>query len=122
MSCQIVMAQLGSSDNKQVNLEKAEKALIDSTEIHGADMVVFPEAFMSYFEVGTPAAVKREDAEPVDGPFVQGMSKLASKYGVWVVFGMRESTDDFEDKRVFNTTLIIDDQGVTAGIYRKTHL
>lgn len=122
MTCQIVMAQMGSSDNKQENLKKAEKALIESKEVHDADIVVFPEAFMSYFEVGTPDTVKCEDAEPVDGPFVQEMSKLCKRHGTWVVFGMRESTSDEKDPRVYNTTLIINDQGETVGVYRKTHL
>ncbi|SER78071.1 carbon-nitrogen hydrolase family protein [Psychrobacillus sp. OK032] len=122
MSFQIVMAQLGSSENKQENLEKAEKALRDSTNLYGADMVVFPEAFMSYFEVGTPTEVKINDAEPIEGPFVSAMSELASKYGVWVVFGMRESTEDVDDKRVYNSTVVINSSGLIESVYRKTHL
>lgn len=69
MSFQIVMAQLGSTDSKQENLRKAEKALKDSTNLYDADMVVFPEAYMSYFKVGTPLDVKLNDAEPIEGPF-----------------------------------------------------
>lgn len=122
MSFQIVMAQLGSTDNKQENLQKAEKALRDSTNLYGADMVVFPEAFMSYFEVGTPSEVKLNDAEPIEGPFVSAMSELASKYGVWVVFGMRESTEYVDDKRVYNSTVIINSAGLIESVYRKTHL
>jgi predicted amidohydrolase len=85
LSFQIVMAQLGSSDDKQVNLQKAEKALQEATSVHGADLVVFPEAYMSYFIVGTPREVKLNDAETMEGPFVSGMCDLARKYGVWVV-------------------------------------
>ncbi|AZU62591.1 carbon-nitrogen hydrolase family protein [Neobacillus mesonae] len=122
MSFQIVMAQLGSTDSKHVNLQKAEKAIKDSTNIYGADMVVFPEAFMSYFEVGTPSEVKLNDAEPIEGPFVAAMSELAGKYGVWLVFGMRESTEMMDDKRIYNTTVIINSVGLIESVYRKTHL
>ncbi|MDF2683687.1 MAG: amidohydrolase [Brevibacillus sp.] len=122
MSFQIVMAQLGSTDDKQVNLQKAEKALQDATEVYGADLVVFPEAYMSYFIVGTPREVKLNDAEAIDGPFVSGMCELASKYGVWIIFGMRERTEDAQDDRVYNSVILADSSGQVVSSYRKTHL
>src|SRR5699024_10312330 len=82
----------------------------------------FPEAFMSYFEVGTPRETKREDAEFIDGPFVNEMANLAKKYKIWTIFNMRESISDAKDQRVFNTTIILDDKGEQEGVCRKTHL
>jgi deaminated glutathione amidase len=126
MVSQIVMAQLGSTDNKEVNLQKAEKAFKDSVDLYGAGMVVFPEAFMSYFEVGISNEVKLKDGEPVDGPFVSSMCVLAKKYGLWTVFGMREMILDDEDedknKRSYNTTVVINSEGTVVSAYRKTHL
>jgi predicted amidohydrolase len=122
MSFQIVMAQLGSTDDKQVNLEKAEKALKEAKEVYGADMVVFPEAYMSYFIVGTPREVKLNDAEAIDGPFVNAMCELAHKYSVWIVFGMRERSEDPEDDRVYNSVVLADSAGKVVSTYRKTHL
>ncbi|WP_312108151.1 carbon-nitrogen hydrolase family protein [Brevibacillus reuszeri] len=122
MSFQVVMAQLGSTDDKQVNLQKAEKALREATSIHGADLVVFPEAYMSYFLVGTPREVKLNDAETIQGPFVSGMCELARQYGVWVIFGMRERTEDTEDDRVYNSVVLVDSAGTIVSTYRKTHL
>lgn len=122
MSFQVVMAQLGSTDDKQVNLRKAEKALEDATRVYGADLVVFPEAYMSYFIVGTPREVKLNDAETIQGPFVSGMCDLARKYGVWVIFGMRERTEDAQDDRVYNSVVLVDSSGAIVNTYRKTHL
>jgi len=125
MHSQIVMAQVGSSNKKAENLLKAEKAFKDSKNLYGAEMVVFPEAFMSYFEVGTPSEVKLEDGEAIDGPFVSSMRKLAKSYGVWTIFGMRERIDDDEEekgKRSYNSTVVINSEGSVVGVYRKTHL
>lgn len=122
MSFQMVMAQLGSTDDKQVNLQKAEKALQEATNVHHADLVVFPEAYMSYFLVGTPREVKLNDAETIQGPFVSGMCELARKYGVWVIFGMRERTEDDGDDRVYNSVVLADSAGNIVSTYRKTHL
>lgn len=126
MQNQIVMAQLGSSDKKEENLKKAEKAFIESKELYNAGMVVFPEAFMSYFEVGTPSEVKVKDAEAIDGPFVKSMCELAKKYELWTIFGMRERIDDEndedKDKRSYNSTVVIDASGQVISVYRKTHL
>ncbi|AJY76209.1 carbon-nitrogen hydrolase family protein [Paenibacillus beijingensis] len=122
MSFQLVMAQLESTDSKQVNLEKAERALQEATRIYGADMVVFPEVYMSNYPVGVPREVKLNDAEPLSGPFVTRMCELARKYGIWIIFGMRETTEDEGDDRVYNTTVIADSAGSIVSRYRKTHL
>lgn len=121
-SFQLVMAQLTSTDDKHINLQKAEKAVEDSVNIHGASLVIFPEVFMSHFPIGTPKDVSLRDAEPVDGPFVQGMAELARRFGVWLIFGIREAVEDPEEQRVYNTTVVIDSEGRTVSAYRKTHL
>ncbi|OLN32989.1 carbon-nitrogen hydrolase family protein [Desulfosporosinus metallidurans] len=122
MPFQLVMAQLVSLDDKHVNLKKAENAVKYAKQIHGADIVVFPEVFMSHFPIGTPKDISLKDAEPVDGPFVGGMCKLALQYGVWLVFGMREATEEPSDERVYNTTVIVSSEGSVISTYRKTHL
>ncbi|MCL6453870.1 MAG: carbon-nitrogen hydrolase family protein [Alicyclobacillus sp.] len=122
MSFRITLAQLGSTDDKQLNLDKAEAAVRQATDERDSHLVVFPEVFMSHFPAGTPHDVVRADSEPIDGPFVQRMSRLAQSFGAWLVFGMREAAEDAEDNRVYNTTLIVDASGATVGVYRKTHL
>jgi len=122
MKSKIVMAQIGSSNDKHEKLKKAEECISNAIANYGAEMILFPEAFMSYFEVGTSLETKRDDAEFIDGPFVNSMINLANKYGIWIVFNMREATTNPKDKRVFNTTVILNNKGENKGLYRKTHL
>jgi predicted amidohydrolase len=122
MSFNIVMAQLESTADKLVNLKKAERAVESAAREHRAEIVVFPEVFMSHFPACTPQDIIREDSEPIDGPFVTAMQRLAQRQGTWLVFGMREATEDHDDNRVYNTTVIVAADGSIVSTYRKTHL
>ena len=122
MSFRVVMAQLGSTADKKENLSKARTAVAETVAGQRPDMMVFPEVFMNHFPAGTPRSIVRKEAESVDGPFVAEMCDLARQNGLWMVFGMRESTEDPEDDRVYNTTVMVDGAGAIASVYRKTHL
>ncbi|RNB79144.1 carbon-nitrogen hydrolase family protein [Brevibacillus nitrificans] len=116
----LAMAQVGSTSDKQANYEKAVSAVREAVIDHQAQMVVFPEIFMSYFPAHTPMQIILDDAEPLEGPFVTKMKKLAEENGVWLIFGMKES--GIEAERVFNSVVIVASDGSIAGTYRKTHL
>jgi deaminated glutathione amidase len=122
MSFNLVMAQLESTSDKLVNLKKAECALESATNLHQAEIVIFPEIFMSHFSADTPQDIIRQDAESIDGPFVTAMQRLAHRFGTWLVFGMRETTENQDDDRVYNTTVIVSSDGSIVSTYRKTHL
>jgi len=122
MAFQFVMAQVGSTADKHENLGKAQDAVARAVRDFAADFVVFPEAFMSFFPVGTPREQKLADAEPIDGPFVRSMRDLALQHKVWIVFGMREASGDTSDDRAFNTAVMLDASGNIVATYRKTHL
>ncbi|MBN2984423.1 carbon-nitrogen hydrolase family protein [Cohnella algarum] len=117
----IVMAQLGSVSDKRANYEKAAAAVERSATRYQAQMVVFPEIFMSYFPVGTPIETIVEDAETLEGPFTAQLRELASRFRTWLVFGMKEKLPNRSD-RVYNTVVVVSDDGEVAGVYRKTHL
>ncbi len=78
----------------------------------GACLVAFPEATMAC--VGTPPA---QVAEPLDGPFADGVRALAQRHGVTLVVGMYEPS---ADGRTHNTLLATGSWGQAA--YRKIHL
>jgi len=78
----------------------------------GARLVVFPEATMRAF--GLPLA---EVAQPLDGPWADGVRAVAAHRGVVVVAGMFTPT---ADGRVTNT-LLATGPGVEAA-YAKIHL
>ncbi|MFV8317917.1 carbon-nitrogen hydrolase family protein [Mycobacterium sp. 23] len=92
----IALAQILSGTDPAANLqlvrEYAERAA-DS----GARLAVFPEATMCRF--GVPL---RPIAEPVDGPWANGVRRIAADTGVTVVAGMFAPTDD---GRVTNTLI-----------------
>jgi predicted amidohydrolase len=123
MSFQVVIAQLNSTDKKEENLRKAKKALEEAKSSYKADLVVFPEGYMSIFPFGTPGKIKFNDAESLEDHFVTGMCKLAKKHEIWIVFGMREKIEDNKrDNRVYNSVIIVDSNGKIISTYRKTHL
>jgi predicted amidohydrolase len=83
----------------------------------GCDLVVLPEAVMHDF--GKPSDPLAPAAEPLDGPFVGLLRRLAGQHGAALVAGMFERSGDSE--RVFNTLVTVSSDGLQAA-YRKTHL
>jgi predicted amidohydrolase len=59
-------------------------------------------------------------AQPLDGPYVQGLAALACDVGATVVAGMFEPSDDPE--RPYNTLVVVDPGGDLLAHYRKTYL
>lgn len=117
-----VLAQMASDGLPERNLEKAQKAVAKAAGLYHPDVIVFPELYMSFFPVGTSREITLSTAQPLDGPFVTGMRKLAKEYGVWVIFGMNEAVEDPADPRSYNTTVVVNAEGELVSHYRKTHL
>ncbi|MBE3558066.1 MAG: carbon-nitrogen hydrolase family protein [Ktedonobacteraceae bacterium] len=117
----IAAAQMRSSADWRENLAKAEGAIKEAAR-HGAWMVVFPEIFLSWIAPGEfQPEIVHSRAQPLDGPFVSGMSELARNAGVWVVAGMLETAEGNE-QRSYNTTVVFNERGELLTSYRKTHL
>jgi predicted amidohydrolase len=80
------------------------------------DLVVLPEAFARDF--GVQGSDLSAAAEPLDGPFVAELRRVASASGLAVVAGMFETSP--EPARPFNTLVLAD--GDMLASYRKIHL
>jgi deaminated glutathione amidase len=80
-----------------------------------ADLVVFPEAFARDF--GPPGSSVAAYAEPLDGPFVAELTRVAADRGTTLVAGMFEPSGDPE--RPYNTLVV---RGAAEASYRKIHL
>ena len=50
------------------------------------------------------------------------MKQIAKTHGIWIIFGMNEKAEDPGDDRNYNTTVVINADGKTEAVYRKTHL
>lgn len=107
----IALAQILAGTDPAANL----KLVADYTRRaadDGARLVVFPEATMCRF--GVPL---QPVAEPLDGPWADGVRAIAADAGITVFTGMFTPADD---GRVFNT-LLATGAGVEAS-YDKIHL
>ncbi|SEQ69077.1 carbon-nitrogen hydrolase family protein [Microlunatus flavus] len=107
----VALAQVTTGADPQDNLRLVAEQTARAAEA-GARLVVFPEATMRAF--GLPLLPV---AEPLDGPWADGVRAVAARHGVVVVAGMFTPSPD---GRVVNT-LLVTGPGVEAG-YDKIHL
>src|ERR1700735_1984383 len=110
----IAVAQILSGTDPADNLQLVRDYTGRAAE-SGASLVVFPEASMCRF--GVPLA---PIAEPVDGPWADGVRRIAADAGITVVAGMFSPADD---GRVPNTLLAVGPAGSgTDAHYNNIHL
>src|SRR6478735_9508625 len=110
-SLRVAAAQITTGADPQANLELVETQIAAAAGAR-AQLVVFPEATMRCF--GLPLA---EIAEPLDGPWANGLRDIASRHALVVVAGMFTPAPD---GRVHNTLLAVG-PGVDVA-YDKIHL
>ena len=104
----VVLVQVASS------LDPAEnRARLAEVVPEGADLVVLPEAFQRHF--GRAGSDLTTDAEPLDGPFVAEVERLAKERDTTIVAGMFEHTGGTP----YNTVVV---RGGAHVDYRKIHL
>jgi predicted amidohydrolase len=111
----IAVAQFAPGADVAANLASVQ-ALIAEAGAQGAALVVLPE-YSSFFEhrMGPRFA---EHAQPLDGPFVDGVRQAAEAAGLVAVLGLVERASR---ERFRNTAVAVSADGVIA-TYRKTHL
>ncbi len=96
----------------ETNLDGIDRLLEDVGEV---DLLLTPEVFA--LRGDTPDY--RKKAEPLDGPLMERMSRIAQKRQCWFLLGsVLEREDDF----VYNTTVLLNRNGDISATYRKIHL
>lgn len=106
------LAQLGPTvGDKAKNLKKLEKAVAGSE----ADLVLVGELFLTGY-MARDAFVRL--AEPVDGPSVKAVQRIAEEHAAHVVFGMPEREPG--TRRLFNSSVLVAPDGRTVA-YRKVY-
>ena len=99
--------------DKEFNLSRIEHWAREAADA-GADVVLFPElAVTAWFQ----SREYRETAEPLDGPAVQRLIRLAGELDVILAVGMAEAAGD----KVHITHVIVDGDGI-IGTHRKSAL
>jgi predicted amidohydrolase len=105
---QVVLVQVASSLDPVENRDR-----LDGLVPEGADLVVLPEAYARDFgEAGSDLAAV---AEPLDGPFVAEVERVAEERGTTLVAGLFERGDSAP----YNTVVV---RGDAHADYRKIHL
>ncbi|KLO33114.1 carbon-nitrogen hydrolase family protein [Mycobacterium haemophilum] len=94
----IALAQILSGTDPAANLRLVRESTRRAADA-GATLVVFPEATMCRF--GVPLGPV---AEPVDGPWADGVRRIATEAGITVIAGMFTPADD---GRVMNTLIAV---------------
>jgi predicted amidohydrolase len=112
----VALVQMSATTDKTANLKVIEQMMAQAGTSQ-PDVVVLPEAVMHDF--GRPEDSVAGAAEPLDGPFVAELQRLARLHGCILVAGMFETGPD--DERAYNTLVAVDSGGL-QGVYRKTHL
>jgi predicted amidohydrolase len=108
---QVTLVQEAASLDPAENRERLA-TLIPS----GSELVVLPEAFARDF--GDPGSHLAPHAEPLDGPFVSEVERLAAERETTVVAGMFEQGSSPDDAP-YNTVVV---RGGAHLDYRKIHL
>lgn len=102
--------------DKPANVAAAERA-IGAAAGRGADLVMFPELFLTgYFTRERTGQM----SEPLDGPSLSATQECARRYGIMVLIGFAER--DAASGLLYDSVCLIGRDGGTVGCYRKTHL
>lgn len=112
----IGVAQFAPTTDAALNLESIAQ-LAATASSRGARVLVFPE-YSSYFVDPFDESLA-ENAQELDGPFVQALAGIAAQNELTVVAGLLERAGD--GRRVHNTAVAVDASGLVAH-YRKIHL
>lgn len=112
----VAAIQMNATQDKAANIETARRLVIQAVE-KGAQFIVLPEAFNFR---GNKAQVAG-NAEPIPGPTTKVFQEIAKNYNVTVLLGSIIQSLEGQDK-VFNTSVLIRDDGSIGAQYSKLHL
>jgi nitrilase len=117
--------------NKEKTVDKACTAILEAGK-KGAELIVFPEAFISGYPDwvwlvpnSKGAALNElyvklvENAVSIPEKATERICKSAKTAGINVVMGMHECNSETSGASLYNSLLFINDQGVILGKHRK---
>jgi predicted amidohydrolase len=108
--------QLNSTDDKERNLETAERLVRDAGR-DGAELIALPEKW----NLLGPGDALRGGAEDLDGPTLSAVRSWARELGVHVVAGSISERVAERDK-LSNTSVLVGPDGEVGAAYRKIHM
>ncbi len=109
----IGIAQARAHNNKEESMKALEELLSKAS----ADLIVTPE-YLMLDPTGLDKPTLLQAAEPLNGWWVERLSRIAVEHGSCIIANMFER----DGGNVYNTTVIINRDGGILSSYRKTHL
>jgi predicted amidohydrolase len=101
------------------NVQKGLTWLGKAVREYDAELVVFPETVTTGYDTGLSAEELWDLVDEAPGRITEPIQEKARQLGVHVVWGSYRRSDP--RGAVYNSAILIDDQGEIAGIYDKTH-
>lgn len=114
----VSLIQMTCSGNKSDNVDKAVQR-IRQAALQGAKIVCLQELFASFYFCQSEDHAQFDLAESIPGPTSQVLAQVAAEEKIVLV------TSLFERRApglYHNTAVVFDQDGSTAGIYRKMHI
>ncbi|KAK8945429.1 N-carbamoylputrescine amidase [Platanthera guangdongensis] len=108
------------SNQKKAIMQRL-KPMIDAAGVSGVNILCLQEAWMMPFAFCTREKSWCEFAEPIDGESTQFLQDLARKYNMVIVNPILER-DSKHGEVIWNTAVIIGNQGNIVGTHRKNHI
>jgi deaminated glutathione amidase len=118
----VAIVQMRSSEDKMENLELSVDFIREAAK-KKSSMICFPEFQMAYSPVSVSANQLSEKAESVNGGnFIGTLRKAAKVNKISIISTIYEKNDSGFDNRVYDTAVLIDNNGEISSVYRKLHL
>lgn len=115
----VALVQFKAHTDKNYNLKKIVQYISNAAK-KGAELCAFPEYMMFYTTSDQSAKQLAEQAEPINGNFVQQIAMAAKKNRIQVIGTIYESTK--KKNRVYDTAFLINKSGKVISTYQKIHL
>ena len=114
----IGLIQMRMGKHAKENLDKA-CAMLEQAAAKGVQVACLPELFLTEYFCQTINPENFNLAEPLNGPTVAALAKVAQKTGMVIVGSIFERADA---GLYYNTAVVIGRDGKTIGHYRKMHI
>ncbi|MCI2063076.1 MAG: carbon-nitrogen hydrolase family protein [Eubacteriaceae bacterium] len=114
MIFKIALCQMPGVEDKNKNMETAEKMVREAAE-NGAEIISLPEIWPCLYS----RRYFRANAETEDGPLVQAMSRWAKENGIYLVGG---SIPLLRGDDMYNTCFVFSREGEIIAVHDKAHM
>lgn len=118
MRVTVAATQMASGADRETNIANAERLIREAAK-QGANVILIQELFESPYFCKDHLAKHFELALPIaENPAVRRLSKVAAELSVALPLSVFERAEN----AYFNTLVMVDADGRTLGIYRKSHI